>query len=51
MEYNIHEISKARDLSPRHKSILQNIAKKGRPVIPLQVKIKRSRDKLSSSDK
>uniref|UniRef100_M1DV65 Uncharacterized protein n=1 Tax=Solanum tuberosum TaxID=4113 RepID=M1DV65_SOLTU len=38
MVYNIQEISKAGDLSPRHTNSLKYGARKGRPVILLQVK-------------
>ncbi|KAH0644799.1 hypothetical protein KY284_032683 [Solanum tuberosum] len=38
MVYNIQEISKAGDLSPRHTNSLKYGARKGRPAIPLQVK-------------
>ncbi|KAG5616263.1 hypothetical protein H5410_016087 [Solanum commersonii] len=36
MEFNILQISKAGDLSPRHTDSLKNGARKGRPTIPLQ---------------
>ncbi|KAK6776158.1 hypothetical protein RDI58_027159 [Solanum bulbocastanum] len=37
MEFNILQISKAGDLSPRHTKSLKNGAMKGRPLIPLQI--------------
>uniref|UniRef100_M1DJV0 Uncharacterized protein n=1 Tax=Solanum tuberosum TaxID=4113 RepID=M1DJV0_SOLTU len=50
MDYNIQQISKAGDLSPRHTNSLKYKARKGRPVIPLQVKTRSSRDRGSSID-
>lgn len=47
-DYNIQQISKAGDLSPRHTNSLKYGARKGRSVIPLQVKIRSSRDRCSS---
>ncbi|KAH0761356.1 hypothetical protein KY290_017429 [Solanum tuberosum] len=48
MEYNIQQISKAGDLSPRHTNSLK--AKKGRPTIPLQVKTRSNKDNFSHSN-
>ncbi|KAG5600706.1 hypothetical protein H5410_032076 [Solanum commersonii] len=48
MDYNIQQISKTGDLSPRHTNNLKYEVRKGRPVIPLQVKRKSSRDRGSS---
>ncbi|KAH0696200.1 hypothetical protein KY289_013682 [Solanum tuberosum] len=45
MDYNIQQISKAGDLSPRPTNSLKYGARKGRPVIPLQVKIRSSRER------
>ncbi|WMV18187.1 hypothetical protein MTR67_011572 [Solanum verrucosum] len=50
MDYNIQQISKAGDLSPRHTNSLKHGARKGRSVIPLQVKTRSSRDRGSSID-
>ncbi|KAH0653982.1 hypothetical protein KY289_031660 [Solanum tuberosum] len=50
MEFNILQISKAGDLSPRHTDSLKNGATKGRPTIPLQVKTRSSRGNMSFSD-
>ncbi|KAH0656125.1 hypothetical protein KY290_031749 [Solanum tuberosum] len=50
MEYNIQQISKAGDLSPRHTNSLKYGARKDRTVIPLQVKTRSSRDRGSSID-
>ncbi|KAH0725418.1 hypothetical protein KY284_001283 [Solanum tuberosum] len=50
MEYNIQQISKAGDLSPRHNNSLKYGARKGRAVIPLQVKTRSSRDRGSNID-
>ncbi|KAG5594841.1 hypothetical protein H5410_036073 [Solanum commersonii] len=49
MEYNIQQINKVGDLSPRHTNSLKNKARKCRPVILLLVK-KRSRDRGSNCD-
>ncbi|KAH0636668.1 hypothetical protein KY289_036583 [Solanum tuberosum] len=51
MEYNIQQISKAGDLSPRHTNSLKNGARKGRSFIPLQVKTRSSRERGTNSDK
>uniref|UniRef100_M1DSS2 Uncharacterized protein n=1 Tax=Solanum tuberosum TaxID=4113 RepID=M1DSS2_SOLTU len=48
MEYNIQQISKAGDLSPRHTNSLK--AKRGRPTIPLQVKTRSIKDRGTHSD-
>ncbi|KAG5587094.1 hypothetical protein H5410_047528 [Solanum commersonii] len=48
LEYNIQQISKAEDLSPRHTNSLK--AKRGRPTIPLQVKTRSSKERSSNSD-
>lgn len=48
MNYNIHQISKVGDLSPRNTNTLK--AKIGRYTIPLQVKTRSSKDKYSNSD-
>ncbi|KAH0675185.1 hypothetical protein KY285_022986 [Solanum tuberosum] len=48
MEYNIQQISKAGDLSPRHTNSLKE--KRGRPTIPLQVKTRSNKDKFSHSN-
>lgn len=48
INYNIHQISKVGDLSPRHTNTLK--AKIGRSTIPLQVKTRSSKDKYSNSD-
>ncbi|KAH0770267.1 hypothetical protein KY290_014248 [Solanum tuberosum] len=45
MDYKIQQISKVGDLSPRHTNSLKYGARKGRPVIPLQVKTRNSRDR------
>ncbi|KAH0745935.1 hypothetical protein KY285_007592 [Solanum tuberosum] len=45
IEFNIQQINKADDLSPRHTDNLKNGARKGRPIIPLQVKTRSSRDR------
>ncbi|KAH0636656.1 hypothetical protein KY289_036571 [Solanum tuberosum] len=50
MEYNIQHISKAGDLFPRHTNSLKYGARKGRPVIPLQVKTRSNRDRGLSID-
>ncbi|KAH0658163.1 hypothetical protein KY289_026911 [Solanum tuberosum] len=50
IEYNIQQISKAGDLSPKHTNSLKNGARKGKPVIPLHVKTRSSRDRDSSID-
>ncbi|KAH0696109.1 hypothetical protein KY290_013470 [Solanum tuberosum] len=47
MKYNIQQISKAGDLSPRHTDDLKDGAKKGKSMIPLQVKTRSSREKTS----
>lgn len=47
-DYNIQQISKAGDLSPRHTNSLKYGARKGRSVIQLQVKIRSSRERCSS---
>ncbi|WMV54243.1 hypothetical protein MTR67_047628 [Solanum verrucosum] len=51
IEFNIQQISKADDLSPRHTDNLKNGARKGRPIIPLQVKTRSSRDRGHSIQK
>lgn len=50
IEYNIQQISKAVDLSPRNTNSLKNEAKKGRPALPLQVKTRRSKEKVLISN-
>ncbi|KAH0639801.1 hypothetical protein KY285_036387 [Solanum tuberosum] len=50
IEYNIQQISKEGDFSPRHTNSLKYGARKGRPVIPLQVKTRSSRDRGFSVD-
>ncbi|KAH0658017.1 hypothetical protein KY289_026765 [Solanum tuberosum] len=50
IDFNIQQISKAGDLSPRHTDSLKNGARKGRPIILLQVKTRSSRDRGSSID-
>ncbi|KAH0635878.1 hypothetical protein KY289_035793 [Solanum tuberosum] len=50
MKYNIQQISKAGDLSPRHTNSLKYGARKGITVIPLQVKTRSSRDMGSNID-
>lgn len=50
IDYNIQQISEVGDLSPRHITSLKNNAKKGRSVIPLQMKTWWSREKISTSE-
>uniref|UniRef100_A0A0V0H3G9 Putative ovule protein n=1 Tax=Solanum chacoense TaxID=4108 RepID=A0A0V0H3G9_SOLCH len=50
MEYNIQHISKAGNLSPRQTNSLKIRANKGKTTIPLHVKTRRRRDKVSVSD-
>ncbi|KAH0679661.1 hypothetical protein KY284_020746 [Solanum tuberosum] len=50
MEYNIQQISKAGDLSPRHTNSLKQGARKGKQTLPLQVQTRSSRGKTSNSD-
>lgn len=50
IKFNIQQISKAGDLSPRHTNSLKNGARKGRPFIPLQVQTRSSRDMGTNSD-
>ncbi|KAH0721347.1 hypothetical protein KY290_006337 [Solanum tuberosum] len=50
IEYNIQQISKAGDLSPRHTNSLKYGARKGKRTLPLQVQTRSSREKASNSD-
>jgi len=50
LEYNIQQISKAGDLSPRHTNSLKNGVRKGKKTIPLQVQTRSSRERASNSD-
>jgi len=45
MEENIQQISRAGDLSPRHVDSLKRDFKKGKAIIPLQVKTRSKKDR------
>ncbi|KAG5577291.1 hypothetical protein H5410_057425 [Solanum commersonii] len=45
MEENIQQISRAGDLSPRHVNSLKREFKKGKAIIPLQVKPRSKKDR------
>lgn len=50
MEYNIQQISKAGNLSPRLTNSLKHGVRKGKQALPFQVKTRSSKDKASNSD-
>uniref|UniRef100_M1DQP4 Syne-1B n=1 Tax=Solanum tuberosum TaxID=4113 RepID=M1DQP4_SOLTU len=50
MEYNIQQISKAGDLSPRHTDSLKNGTKRGKLTIPFQVQTRSNKVKITKSD-
>ncbi|KAH0685590.1 hypothetical protein KY290_017076 [Solanum tuberosum] len=50
MEYNIQQISKEGDLSPRHTNSLKRRARKGRQILPFQVQTRSSKERATHSD-